>query len=636
MVSFNFTFADGTPIEVMSAFWEAADAWSVERVDSDILDVVTDDATLNIYVDYGALPDAALAGSRPGMTRVQYTDFLNKFNSDSSSPDDQSAVSYLEPGSSFEYLREAYNSDTNTWGETSEVDSANTIWLTRSNAKALNLIDGNDGDFDASIRVSNSAPWHFDSNSGVPGDKYDLLTVAKHEISHVLGFISGTDVFDLLAEEGSITDQDLDYVSPMDLLRYSEASSQLGVPDWTRGQTYFSLDGGDNNLGDFATGISNDGFQASHWQDGDSRGVTSPLLQQGQRIEISDLDLRLLDGVGWDRISQLQADVKETTQTIDWTSPDPDLTPLENLLTGYLDEGLARLASERDAIKELDPELWSELEGKAEEESQKQREAIQITLGKVEENKDNPDKRTEEAIKGASDEQKALADLDKFYFDKLEEPLKGQINDWLDGSPTELKENIENATDLQLFTLAITVSSADEAQRTEWNNDLREALGLLYQETFNGQSPTGTQLDAALAKLLSISSLDEVARRGSGGSRIRWWQTGESVDAELAELESNAAPEQAIYSESSWQSDLASESADLDSSSVDITGATTIDNSVFSIPELPGESETVGATELNGNFNIYGQGGEFENWKASTGILEPVWEVDNVESVEDI
>jgi hypothetical protein len=49
MVSFNFTFADGTPIEVMSAFWEAGDAWSVERVDSDILDVVTDDATLNIY-----------------------------------------------------------------------------------------------------------------------------------------------------------------------------------------------------------------------------------------------------------------------------------------------------------------------------------------------------------------------------------------------------------------------------------------------------------------------------------------------------------------------------------------------------------------------------------------------------------
>jgi hypothetical protein len=427
----------------------------------------------------------------------------------------------------------------------------------------------------------------------------------------------------------------------MDLLRYSEASLELGVPDWTRGQTYFSLDGGDNNLGDFATGISNDGFQSSHWQDGDSRGVTSPLLQQGQRVEISDLDLRLLDGVGWDRISQLQADVKETTQTIDWASSDPDLTPLENLLTGYLDGELARLAAERDAIKELDPELWSELAGKAEEESQKQQQAIQITLGKVEENKDDPNKRTEEAIKGASDEQKALADLDKFYFDKLEEPLKAQINDWLDDSPTELKENIENATDLQLFTLATTVSSADDAQRTEWNDDLREALGLLYQETFNGQSPTGTQLDAALAKLLSISSLDEVARRssgGSGGSRVRnWWQTGDSLDAQLAELDSNAAPEEAIYSENSWQTgNLASESADLDSSSADITGATTIDNSLFSIPELAGEKEITGVTELNGNFDTYGQGGEFDNWEASTGILEPVWEMDNVESMGDI
>jgi hypothetical protein len=241
-----------------------------------------------------------------------------------------------------------------------------------------------------------------------------------------------------------------------------------------------------------------------------------------------------------------------------------------------------------------------------------------------------------------------------------------------------LKENIENATDLQLFTLATTVSSADDAQRTEWNEDLREALGLLYQETFNGQSPTGTELDAALAKLLSISSLDEVARRSSGGSRgsrirwwqtgesvdaelaelesnaapdevarrgssssgssrIRWWQTGESVDAELAELDSNAAPDEALASGNSWQTgNLASESADLDSSRVDITGATTIDNSLFSISELPGESETTGDTELNGNFDTYGQSGEFENWETSTGILEPVWEVDNVESMSDV
>jgi hypothetical protein len=195
----------------------------------------------------------------------------------------------LEAGSSFEYLRETYNSDTNTWGETSEVDSANTIWLTRSNAKALNLIDGNEGDFDASIRVSNSAPWHFDSNSGVPGDKYDLLTVAKHEIAHTLGFISGTDVFDLLAEEGSITDQDLDYVSPMDLLRYSEASSELGVPDWTRGQTYFSLDGGDNNLGDFATGISN--FRPSNLStsvEPEATGTGGNLTINSDRLSISD------------------------------------------------------------------------------------------------------------------------------------------------------------------------------------------------------------------------------------------------------------------------------------------------------------------------------------------------------------
>ncbi|VEP14935.1 hypothetical protein H1P_30011 [Hyella patelloides LEGE 07179] len=649
MVTFNFTFADGTPIEVMSAFWGAADAWSVERIDSEILDVVTDEATVNIYVDYGSLPEAALAGSRPGMTRVEYTDFINKFNSDASSPDDQSAANYREPGNSFEYLRETYNPDTNTWGESSEIDSANKIWLTRANAKALNLINDNDGDFDASIRVNDSASWHFDPNTGVSSDRYDLLTVASHEIGHVLGFISGTDAFDLLSQEGEITEQNLDYVSPMDLLRYSEYSSSLGVPDWTRGQTYFSLDGGDNNLGDFSTGNSNDGFQGSHWKDGDSRGIATPVLKKGERIEISDLDLRLLDGIGWDRIPQLQVDVRETVQTIDWDRSNPDLTSLENLLTDYLDEQLVSLAEEREAIRGLDPEIAGEvddLEEDTNDVAQKQREAIQITLDKVEENQNDPDLRLEAALKGTSDIQKSLADLDKLYKDELQESFNDQIEEWLDESPTELKENLDpqNATDLQLVTLAITVSSGNESQRTEWNNKIRDALGLLYQDTFNGESPTGTQLDAALAKLLSIAGPDEIARRSSGSSSWSWWQTGDSLDDELAKLESIAAPDEMARRSSGgsswswWQTGKSNiEPVEVDSQSLDITGATTIDNSVYSIPELAGEGSTTNVAELNSNLALYGSGEEFENWQGSTSeIFEPVLAVDNVENMGDV
>ena len=617
MVDFNFTFAEDTPIEVMSTFWEAGDAWSTERIDSEILDVITDDVTINIYVDYGTLPDAALAGSRPGMTRVEYTDFVNQFNSDGTSVDDLSAANYLESGSSFEYLRETYNSDTNTWGESSEVDSANSIWLTRANAKALNLIDGNDSDFDASIRVSNSVPWHFDPDTGVPGDKYDLFTVASHEIGHVLGFISGTDVFDLQSQEGEITGDNLDYVSPMDLLRYSESSSELGVIDWTRGQTYFSLDGGDNNLGDFSTGNSNDGFQGSHWKDGDSRGVATPLLKPGERVEISELDLRLLDGIGWDRIPQLQADVSEVLQTIDWDSSNPDLTPLENLLTDYADEQFIRLAEERNAIAGFDPEIADELDDLEEDTNdiaQKVREEIQITIGKVRENKNDPDLREEAAFKGTSDIQKTIADVDKLYQDELQASFNDQIEEWLDDSPTELSENLDpqNITDLQLIALSITVSSASESQQAEWNNTIREALRLSYQDTFNGQNPTDTQLDAALAKLFSISSPDEIARRSSpssGSSRWYWWQTGESNVEVLSS----------------------------DSQSFDITGATTIDNKIYSIPEVTKEGEKINASGYDNYSYLYGDGGNLEDWQASTNeMFEPIWSMDGVEDMGDI
>jgi PEP-CTERM motif len=511
---FNFTFAQGTPIEVMSVFWEAGNAWSAQRVDSDFLDIVTDDVSINIFVDYDKLPSTALAGARPGMTRVNYSDFLTQINRDRSSPDDYSASNHLKSGTTFDYLK----------GTT--VEKGETIWLTRANAKALDLIGSNETDFDASIRINSAAPWHYNTNEGVPGDKYDLLTSATHEIGHALGFVSGVDAVDILSQEGTTIDPNLDYVSPMDSVRYSDKSKAMGVPDATNGSTYFSVDGGANNLGDFSTGMTNDGFQVSHWQDGDSRGIMTPMLEKGQRINISDLDLRLLDSIGWDRQPQLLADVKTAMGSIDWRASNPDLSALEKVLTDYLNAEMAKLAIERDAIKDLDPKLWSELQAKAEEEYQKRSQEIQITLGKVLEKRGESDKRLEEALKGASDEQKALADLVKLYGDKLRDPLNAQIASWLNGSSTQLKENLKNATWLQLTTLAATIRDASGTQQTEWKNEITEALRLLYQETFSGQNPTETELNAALAKLLGIAGPDVPV--GWSSRQWWWWQTGDS------------------------------------------------------------------------------------------------------------
>ena len=198
-LSFNFTFSDNTPLAVRSVFWEAGDAWSKQ---------FTDDVTVNIFVDSGTLPINVLAGARPGMTRVTYSDFLTRILQDKSSQDgskyishdydDAHALSKLQTGTSFKYLRNAYNVSINSWGVGTQVASANTVWLTRANAKALGLINQNNSDynnFDASIRISNIVPWHYDTNVAAPSTKRDLLTVATHEIGHVLGFVSGADAF---------------------------------------------------------------------------------------------------------------------------------------------------------------------------------------------------------------------------------------------------------------------------------------------------------------------------------------------------------------------------------------------------------------------------------------------------------
>lgn len=527
-LSFNFTFSDNTPLAVRSIFWDAGDTWSKQ---------LTDDVVVNIFVDYGTLPTNVLAGSRPAMTRVTYSEFLNKIRQDKSSQegskyisqayDDAYTLSKLQNGSSFKYIRNTYNATNNTWGTSNQVDNEDKIWLTRANAKALGIITQNssyDNQFDASIRISNTAAWHYNTNVSAPSDKQDLLTVATHEIGHALGFVSGNDAFQLLSAAGNLTLYNLDHVTPMDLLRYSKNSASQKIPDWTAGETFFSLDGGANSLGGFSRGATIDGFQAGHWKHGESRGVLSPFLNKGERWGVSELDRRVLDAIGWDHAPQLSKNVAGLILSINWNTSDPDLRMIENLLKAHLSQEMEKLRQERDAIQSWDSKVWSELKAAADVEFQKRQLGIQETLNKIRIEKNYPDKRMEVAIKQASDQLEALSALSKLYQDKLQPSLAGQINNWLNGSSQDLKNNLKNATLLQLRTLAARVSNSG-VQRSALENQIKEALKLLYQETYGYQYPSQVELDTALAKLLKAASPD--AGFGWGGG-WKYWQTGDT------------------------------------------------------------------------------------------------------------
>lgn len=509
-LTFNFTFSDATPLAVRSVFWDAGDAWSKQ---------FTDDVVINIFVDYGTLPPNVLAGSRPGMTRVTYSEFLTKLHQDKSSQDgskyisqdydDARALSKLQTTTTFKYLR------SNLSGGGIQV-TGDTNWLTRANAKALGIINQNNVDynnFDASIRISNNAPWHYETNVAAPSDEHDLLSVATHEIGHALGVISGGDAF-------QVSSQNSNNVTPMDLFRYSKLSAALKIPDWTMGETFFSLDGGSNSLGGLSRGTDIDGFQAGHWKNGESRGVMSPFLHTGERLGISELDRRLLDAVGWDSAPQLSKNVVAVMGGINWNTSNPDLSLLENLLKAHLSIEMENLRQERDAIKGQDSNVWSELNAKAGEESQKRQQGIQETLNKIRIEKSNPNKRMEEALKGASIHLNALAALNKVYGDKLQVPLAVQTSNWLNGSSEQLKNNLEKATQSQIRTLAVKLRTAPRSQ-----SKVKEALRLLYLQTHGNQYPSEIELNTALVKLLDDASPDAGLGRTS---RLRYWQTGDT------------------------------------------------------------------------------------------------------------
>ena len=238
-------------------------------------------------------------------------------------------------------------------------DNNKKIWLTRANAKALDLIDANDTGSDAKILISNSmlatngdiishadwlaqnpegnfvedTIWDFsrvnDPNAEVASNKFDFLSVALHEIGHALGVVSGVDAFNSLkiqaeANSTTLSETDIALVTSMDLLRFSEESKQNGVFDWSSSaNTFLSVDGGQTKLADFADGIS---YQTSHWSEngdinGNPLGIMHPVLSKGEKLDITNLDLRLLDVLGYTKAEEevtswLQGSAEELTANL--------------------------------------------------------------------------------------------------------------------------------------------------------------------------------------------------------------------------------------------------------------------------------------------------------------------------------
>jgi hypothetical protein len=308
-LQFNFTYAPNTTVEQMVGFEMAGRIWS---------NYLTDDVTVNIHVEMvNELPDDIVGGALAGFEAKQrYQTWRQKLQHDRTSADD-----YL----AFNNLQDEQDKFT-AYVEGFKIDNNEYLNITSANAKALGMLPKNNNELDGFIVMNSLAGsskfWNYGyTNNIVPSDSFDLLSVGVHEIGHVLGFVSGIDDPGWLSQRSQYNSNNvddyyaslignLDHVTPLDLFRHSNASIIAGglnehwIDMSVGGNAFFSVDGGKTPLGYYSTGentsLGGDGQQGSHWKHGgNTSGIMNPLLNSGVRKNITALDVRAFDAIGW-------------------------------------------------------------------------------------------------------------------------------------------------------------------------------------------------------------------------------------------------------------------------------------------------------------------------------------------------
>ena len=304
-MQFNFIYAQGVSKTQMAAFEMAGKIWA---------SYLTDNVTINIAVDVQKdFSGNTIGGAISRVNDYSFTDFRKELIQDITSSNDRTALeaNVFKDTDQFE-VRFDKGSDFED-----EKKASKAIQVNSANAKALRLDTVSANALDGYIVMrdltgtNTSWDYNFTRQNTTPKKSVDFISVAIHEIGHVLGFQSSVDrpwvsSANLSTDEYSQSlDNRANAASPLDLFRYSD-KSQIGGNDEKLndlaigGNSFLSL-GGSSALGSFENGVNvemgGNGKQASHWKSG---GVMDAEIQRGELPVITNLDLIAFDAIGWD------------------------------------------------------------------------------------------------------------------------------------------------------------------------------------------------------------------------------------------------------------------------------------------------------------------------------------------------
>jgi hypothetical protein len=311
MVSFKFTFDPAVTLEQRVAFELAGLIWKT---------YLSDSVTVNIVIaSTNGLEGDATGGAIPifktqlyGVYQAYAAADITPSTTGSQPSVDTQAHASLQTGNTTALLLNG------------QVISGNTdIMLTSAQAKALGMSKAlllSNGNYwsrdlvnanatDGYILVNQNYTWSYDflRQQTAATETLDFLSMAMHEIGHILGFVSGIEsTINLQTLYSGNTE--VDNFTILDLFRHSSQSVAVQNPNGqvsdisTGGDSYFSINGGLTNLGNFSTGQDGgDGYQASHWKRlKDALGIMDPTLAYQERMNFSYLDLQAFDVLGWD------------------------------------------------------------------------------------------------------------------------------------------------------------------------------------------------------------------------------------------------------------------------------------------------------------------------------------------------